>query len=129
MPGPRRRVAPSFGIPTRIDVHVHLEHPGLAAKLDVILAAVNAVLTLGGKLMTKAEELTTSVANLNRALREATDELAKDLQELRDKVTTGLAGGLSAEEAAQLQTDIDTQLGAACDRLIELGKDPANPIP
>lgn len=129
MPGTRRRVAPSFGLPQRIDLHVHFEQAALEAKVDQVLDAVNAVLKLGGKLMTKAEDLKTSVGDLTSAFRDATDEIAKDLQDLRDKVAAGLADGLTAAEAADLQAAIDTQLGAARDRLVELGKDPENPVP
>jgi hypothetical protein len=90
---------------------------------------VEAVLTSEDKLMSKAEEIQKSVDELTRAFREATDEIAKDLEDLRTAVEAGLAGGLTADQAATLQASIDSQLGAARDRLIELGKDPANPIP
>lgn len=116
----------------RIDLYVHLENPAIAAidvKLDQVLDALAAVLKLEGSLMTKAEELKTSIADLTTAFKEATDEVAKDLQDLRDKIAAGLAGGLTAEQATELQSSIDAQLGAARDRLVELGKDPADPVP
>ena len=116
----------------RIDHYVHLDIPAIAVidvKLDQVLDALAAVLKLEGSLMTKADELKTSVADLTTAFREATDEIAKDLQDLRDKITANLAGGLTADEARELQASLDTQLGAARDRLVELGKDPENPVP
>lgn len=79
--------------------------------------------------MTKAEDIKASVTALTVAFKEATDELAKDLESLREQVKTGLQGGLTADEATELQADIDSQLGAAKDRLVELGKDPSNPVP
>lgn len=79
--------------------------------------------------MTKFEELTSSVQGLIEAFKLATDEVARDLQALRDQLSTGLSGGLSASQAADLQSLIDRGLGAAKDRLVDLGKDPENPIP
>jgi len=95
-------------------------------KLDSIRRAVS---KLEACLMAKVDEIKSSVANLTLAFKEATDEVARDLDELRAQVKKGLEGGLTADEANELQSDIDSQLGAAKDRLVELGKDPSNPVP
>lgn len=50
------------------------------------------------------------------ALNTATDEIAKDLADLRDEIA-----GMDPATAAKFQPLLD--------RLTELGKDPANPVP
>jgi hypothetical protein len=110
----------------RSDRSVDEQFARVERKLDSIRRAVS---KLEGVLMTKAEDIKASVAALTVAFKEATDELAKDLESLREQVKTGLEGGLTADEATELQADIDSQLGAAKDRLVELGKDPSNPVP
>jgi len=111
-----------------VDINLNINHK-LVIHDESAASIIAAITRLERKLMAKSDEITASVTALNSAFKEATDELARDLDALRKQVTDGLAGGLTADEATALQTQIDTQLGAARDRLIELGKDPANPIP
>ncbi len=61
------------------------------------------------------------IQNLITQIDEATNEVASDLQALRDQ----LANGVSAEDAASIQARLD----AAATRLRVLGADPENPVP
>ena len=117
--------------PPRIDVYVHVESSSsnVERKLDQVLTGLNAVLKLEGKLMTKSDDIQGDVNSLSAALDVATNEIAKDLEELRRQIAAGLEGGLTADQAAELQASLAAKFGPIRDRLVELGKDPADPIP
>jgi len=78
--------------------------------------------------MKKVDEIRAAVDDLTEQFKVATDEVASDLQKLRDQVAALPIGATDAELDA-LKADIDSKLGAAKDRLVELGKDPENPVP
>lgn len=67
--------------------------------------------------MSKATEIQAVLDQVDTA----TNEVAADLQALRDQ----LAGGVTADEA----TGIQARLTALADRLTVMGKDPENPAP
>lgn len=79
--------------------------------------------------MTKAEDIQAAVDDLSTQLDEATNEVAKDLQALRDELASGVEGGLTADEATALQARLDAKFGPVVARLQALGADPANPVP
>lgn len=81
------------------------------------------------KLMSKAEEINAKVDELRQAFSDATDEVAADLERLRQEVQAGLTGGLTADQATALGTKLDEALAPIAARLTELGKDPVNPVP
>lgn len=96
-----------------INLNVTLPTDALAEvneKLDQILLQ-------GEKLMSKATEINELVTAMN----DATNEIASDLEALRAQI----AGGLSAEEAA----DVVAKLDGLKARLVALGQDPADPVP
>lgn len=99
----------------RIDVHVH-EAPDLSAaeKLDRILTGLSELKTQGAQHMTRSDEVLAIVGRLDGA----TNELANDLRDLRDKIAAGTIGDA---ELAQLDR-VTTALEA-------LGRDPENPVP
>jgi len=100
----------------RLDVHVYAESSSVGEKLDRILSLL-------GVLQTQQQEHHMAVSAQIQAFSErvnlATNELAADLQALRDKIAAGTA--LTPEDVAVLD-GIATQLEA-------MGKDPENPIP
>jgi RecA-family ATPase len=78
---------------------------------------LNRVLRQGAQIMSKASEIQAILDQIDTA----TNEVASDIQKLRDD----LAGGVTAEEA----TGIQTRLTVLSDRLTAMGKDPENPAP
>jgi predicted nucleic acid-binding Zn-ribbon protein len=102
----------------RIDHYHHVVSSAAAdAKLDEVLTRLIALQAQGERLMSKATDIQQLVTDINTA----TNEVASDLQRLRDQI----AGGLSADEA----TTVVTQLDALKNRLTVLGQDPENPVP
>lgn len=78
-----------------------------------------------GQILTELRDLKMSAKQqfdeLNAKLDAATDEIAKDLKDLRDQ----LKDGMTSQEVQEVR---DT-LTAKITRLEEMGKDPADPIP
>ncbi len=109
--------------------HLAAAQEAIAAMQMQILTHTKRTLKLEALLMTKAEDIAGDVTSLRTAMDTATDEIAKDLDELRRKLDEGLAGGLSAAEADTLRESLAAQFGPLRDRLVELGKDPQKPVP
>lgn len=103
----------------RVDLHVyfHHEHPDrVTAMLDQILHAVaNLATHTKESLMT----VTAQIQEFSDRVNAATNEIAADLQALRDKVAAGTP--LTEEDTALLN--------AAASRLEAMGADPENPVP
>lgn len=88
-----------------INVNVHVKNDDTALVLAELKALKEAVLTQSEK-----------IAELTTRLDAATNEIASDLQALRDKLAS--------------VTDVDlAPLDASISRLEALGRDPENPIP
>lgn len=101
----------------QIDVHHHIHSAVADAKLDEIITRLKAIQAQGVSIMSKATDIQQLVTEIDTA----TNEVASDLQRLRDQI----AGGLTAAEAE----GVVTQLDALKNRLTVLGQDPENPVP
>jgi hypothetical protein len=102
----------------RIDLHVHSPEGSdrVAEQLAKILHAIGALEAhTKGNLMAVSAQIQAFSDRVNAA----TNEIASDLQKLRDKVAAGTQ--LSAEDAAVLD--------AAASKLEAMGVDPENPVP
>lgn len=85
-------------------------------KLDQILDAIE---TLSKQMGAKLMAVSAQIAEFSRRVDAATNEIAKDLQDLRDKIAAGTP--LTQEDA--------DELNRLATRLEEMGKDPENPVP
>lgn len=70
-----------------------------AAKLDTMLSMLHTIITQGGMLMTKADDMLVALVEANKA----TNEIANDL----DALIAQKAGPLSEAEATEVQTQLD----------------------
>ena len=87
----------------------------LTPEYRALRADVNALQALGEQLMERQEQFDAAIQQLD----EATNEVASDLQALRDEI----AGGSAISEANLAVLD------AKIARLKALGADPENPVP
>jgi hypothetical protein len=100
--------APYFKIDLKNSMNIHIHHHqhlsadvGVLRRLDLIISKLDLI-------MTKEERLAQAVADLNAG----TNEIAADLQKLKDELA---AGNVSEESLAALETNIAVlqQLGQA----------------
>lgn len=99
----------------RIDHYVH--NAAADPRVDDILTRLKALQAQGVSIMSKATDIQQLVTDINTA----TNEVASDLERLRNQI----AGGLSASEADAVVAELDTLKN----RLTVLGQDPENPVP
>jgi DNA anti-recombination protein RmuC len=109
----------------KVDLFIH-DARDVSEKLAQL---TQSVARLEERVTMKADELNTKVEELRTALKDATDEVARDLERIRAEFKAALEGGLTAEQATSLQAQLDTSFGPVVARLVELGVDPANPVP
>lgn len=96
-----------------VNINVHLPERSLAElheKLDRI-----------ERKQDEAMSKYTEISELLSAMDAATNEIASDIDALREQV----AGGLTPEQA----TDVTAKLDAMKSRLVALGQDPEDPVP
>lgn len=102
-------------------IHVHVVDDKalqpVQDRLDLLVATVNRVLTQGERVMTAADDLKAGIAQIN----EATNNIASDIQRLKDKISSSM----SAADVA----DVQGELTGAVSRLQGLAADPDNPDP
>lgn len=80
-------------------------------------AVLDALSEMENRIMSKMSEFNEKM----EAMDAATNEIASDLQALRDQI----AGGLSADDATAALATLDAKIA----RLQQLGADPENPVP
>ena len=116
--------------PTRPDSRNESDTERMERKLDHIHRSFKKQLSeMEAKLMSKADEILAAQDALAAKFDAATNEVDKDLKALRDELAANIAGGLTADQATSVLANLDAKLGPISDRLVELGKDPANPVP
>lgn len=118
------------GGPTRPDSRNESDTERMERKLDHIHRSFKKQLReMEANLMSKADEINAKQDALAAKFDEATNEVERDLKALRDELAANIANGLTAEQATTVLANLDAKLTPISDRLIELGKDPANPVP
>lgn len=102
-------------------IHVHVVDDkamqAVQERLDLLLTHIHRVFTQGEQLMSAADDLKAGIAKIDSA----TNNIAADIQRLKDKITSSM----SPADVA----DVKAQLDAAVSRLEGIAADPDNPDP
>ena len=106
-----------FTVNVNANVIVHTVDEPMRDRVTALEFKVTGLTQQGAQLMSLTSDLNAKMT----ALDEATDEIAADLEALRNQV----AGGVTPADAEALVATLDMKIA----RLKELAKDPENPVP